>query len=108
MDTTNTCTPTKDEIDDVLSILTPEMKKTLFPVHDDDSGIGMEFKKVFLSQLFESLFNHICEIFLPDSFLFTLFSCIYFTLYFFQFSNLIILGHFQWYISLLFRVGTCM
>jgi hypothetical protein len=48
MDTTNTCTPTKDEIDDVLSIITPEMKKTLFPVHDDDSGIGMEFKKVTL------------------------------------------------------------
>lgn len=48
MDTTNTCTPTKDEIDDVLSIITPEMKKTLFPVDDDDSGIGMEFKKVIL------------------------------------------------------------
>jgi hypothetical protein len=58
MDTTNTCTPTKDEIDDVLSIITPEMKKTLFPVHDDDSGIGMEFKKVTLfSKLFESLLN---------------------------------------------------
>ena len=41
-------TPTKDGMDEVLSIITPEMKKNLFTAADDDedSGIGMELKKV--------------------------------------------------------------
>ncbi|CAC5358734.1 STG [Mytilus coruscus] len=48
MGLSSTCTPTKDGIDEVLSIITPEMKKNLFQTtdEDDDSGIGMEFKKL--------------------------------------------------------------